>query len=446
MTTLNKFMGRTAWESREDTDSMQLPLPNALVGIEVEVDWTRYEDAPALPSSYAPLWEKKHDGSLVNGCEYVLASPRRGADLVESIHALYQDSFTFPRSYTGSTHIHINVLDGSTTVEGLRTLALLCYAFENLLYYVGDNSRKWCGYANRLVSAPSDVLEQLLGTTPTRRGLEAALNTAGRYYGLNLAALYKYGSVEFRYFPTARDAQELLEWISLVQLFKKAADEAGTLEELTRRLSTKEGYDDFVSTYFSAYQEQLNACTNHRKVRSLMSKALIIATSQRSSVALNKQVVMQRFPALVKKYSSPPLRLASLVFDPLGKDRSAASAPTGDRPGVYMLFFEGEWYAGYIDRYHTEFHWTGLRRLLSLDAQFAEWYRGAYSDILASATRLMHAALEADPVGMGSRDLQWATAGLVQPGYDPLTFGTEQDIPEEEYPDTYNDDEDEEEF
>lgn len=276
--TVANFLSRKDFIS-VNVDSVSLPLPNTLMGIEVEVDQDSSTDI-LFPENYEPEWSKKHDGSLRNGYEYVLSAPMMGQHLVNTIYKLYAEPARLQRTYTGSTHIHINMMDG-VSVEALRTLVLLSYAFESLLYYVGDNTRQWCGFANRLISAPSDVLETIIkGNSGT--AFRRATDRAGRYYGLNLDALNKYGTVEFRYFPTAESAEELLSWVKLVQLFKKAAMEVGTINNLIDKLSDKESYNTFVTTYFSDYSDAVAASADYRKVKSLMAKAMVIASAART--------------------------------------------------------------------------------------------------------------------------------------------------------------------
>ena len=104
--------------------------------------------------------------------------------------------------------------------------------------------------------------------------------SVSRYYGLNLQALTKYGSVEFRYFPTAESADELVRWVKLVQIFKKAALEIGTTDKLIALLTTEEGYNSFLATYFSEYSAEVEASGGYEKVRALMQKALIISKTE----------------------------------------------------------------------------------------------------------------------------------------------------------------------
>lgn len=301
MRTVATLLGRRDFKNFS-APKIDLPLPEVLMGIEVEIDQDRHSSLVVFPDNYEPEWRRTHDGSLHNGYEFVLAAPLKGQSIVDSVYKLYSEPAKVLRSYTGSTHIHINMMDGVDS-EALRTLTLLAYTFENLLYEVGDSTRKWCGYANRLISAPSEVLESIIAD-PTLSNFARATGNIGRYYGLNLNALTKYGTVEFRYFPTAESPEELISWVKLVQQFKKAAIELGSIDNLITTLSNEGTYTDFINTYFFDHIEAVLSSCSYPRVHALMNKALIVAnttTPKRRSQRYRKGYADKKFEKLIKK-------------------------------------------------------------------------------------------------------------------------------------------------
>lgn len=318
MTSLFNFLGVSGFDSTQVPTS-DLPLPNQLIGLELEVDTDSTSvSTTSFPESYRPEWTRKRDGSLNNGYEYVLTGPLSGQSLVNAVHKLFSGDTRVHRTYTGSTHIHVNMLDG-TTLENLQALSLLTYAMEGLLYYIGDNSRQWCGYANRMTGAPHAVLENLLGADVQRRGLRSALNSAGRYYGLNLAALEKFGTVEFRYFPTATSAEEMLSWVKLVQIIKKAACDMGNIATVLEVLSDKSKYAEFVNNYLPEYAEAIEASCPYSKVKILANKALVIANARSTTrgVTWNKELLSSIFFPSAAVEATPtiaPIRAKILVL------------------------------------------------------------------------------------------------------------------------------------
>lgn len=254
----------------------KLPLQNCLMGVELEVDTDSATSAIFPdPDNIKPEWVRKHDGSLANGYEYVLSTPLAGNRLLGAIAKLWSGNVEYHRTYTGSTHIHIDMTDG-VTVEQLQTMALMVYVLEDVLYGVGDASRKWCGYANKLASAPREVIANILALSDKRK-FQSTITSASRYYGFNMRALIKYGSVEFRYFPTAESPEELISWIKLVQLFKKAAMSVGSIASFTRWFRSKEAFSRFIDKYFAEYKQDVHKWVDYDRAKALLYKAQLMA-------------------------------------------------------------------------------------------------------------------------------------------------------------------------
>lgn len=320
--TIASIVGRRDWTlASAPPVQWTFPLPEQYVGVELEVD----RDSSTAESTVFPddkilgfTWQRKSDGSLAAGYEYVLRSPLAGKQLADAVFKLFSGETRVHRTYTGSTHIHLDMTDG-VPVEALKVLLLMTYAFETYLYAVGDVTRQWCGYANRLMAAPSAVLEAILGSDDLRN-FNRAVEDAGRYYGLNLCALSKYGSVEFRYFPTAESAEELLSWINLCQKFKKAAVAIGTVDKLLEMMKSKEGYNELLDTYFDSDADGMRKECPYSRVRSLMQKALIIAQSTgREPSSYRMPIIGNRFRNILTKYGyrAPP--------DPVQTDTDTAT-------------------------------------------------------------------------------------------------------------------------
>ena len=285
MSTVADFLGKRQAKSRYP--KYQLPLASTLCGVELEIDNPNNNEGVVYPTCVAPVWKQTHDGSLNNGYEYVLNAPLAGKQLTNAIYQLFDHGTKTTRTFTGSTHIHVNVIDGMR-MQQLKTLVLLCYYFEDMLYGVGDYSRKWCGFANPMATIPVNTMKDIFALNDLR-SLRDALDATGRYYGLNLRAMDKYGSVEFRYFPTATSAEELLYWLKLVQLFKKAALETGTPKKLVALLSSEEGVAQFMEKYFSEYKKYWHYAGSFYDIQKRVYKSMIITE------AADKPVVNVRY-------------------------------------------------------------------------------------------------------------------------------------------------------
>ena len=156
-----------------------------------------------------------------------------------------------------------------------------------MIYHAGDYTREWCGYANSLKQSDDLLLGSLFAEDSSdlfgnilRRG-----GALGRYYGLNLVALNDYGSVEFRYFPTATTADEMVRWINLVQSFKKAAVEIGTPATLKNIIAEESSFLEMLGKYFGDFSEEQKALRGWRSVSNMFNKAMVEAQASKLSVA-----------------------------------------------------------------------------------------------------------------------------------------------------------------
>ena len=268
----------------------EFPLPDQLIGLEVEVDAPEnFEEGQRFswPEQYAPYWRKERDGSLRNGNEYVLAAPLNGNMLSNAICKLFDGGTSIYRTTTGSTHIHVDMLEDDTSIASVQVLVLLMFMLEPAVFAACDPGREWCGFTNKLSSAPDSLLGAVLNCdlseSPDKFIDAIAGHTAvgiGRYYGLNLQALHKYGSVEFRYFPTATSADELASWVTLVQMFKKAAIDIGSVTNLQEIVENESRYTDFIATYFAPWIDFFMKEVPHYKAVGSFQKALATAASQ----------------------------------------------------------------------------------------------------------------------------------------------------------------------
>lgn len=232
----------------------QFVLPEQLMGIEIEAEAT---DNAYLPSSseVTSLWEVKSDASLMHGQEYVLRSPLAGDLLSQAISSFFRRA-EMVRMATSSTHIHLDMEEEHTSPATVQLVFALVYTLENVLWHVGDVSRQWCGFTHPLRLISPVIVESLFseGFRIRNNDLITSIRHSSRYFGLNVQALTKYGSLEFRYFPTATSAEELAGWVNLVQSFKNAALSLGTMRALASVMATEAGYNQMITSYFAPWE------------------------------------------------------------------------------------------------------------------------------------------------------------------------------------------------
>jgi hypothetical protein len=82
-----------------------------------------------------------------------------------------------------------------------------------------------------------------------------------------LNAIAKYGSIEFRYFPTCSNAEELVSWINLVQSFAAAAEGIGNLGALTQAVATEASYNAMLNKYFQPFVATINQFVSRKEAK-----------------------------------------------------------------------------------------------------------------------------------------------------------------------------------
>ena len=282
MKSLASLIGKRERNMLKNID-VEWVLPEQLMGIEVEVDRSPGDSSHSwiFPDTVAG-WRRTSDGSLRNGVEYVLECPKAGKDLTTAILNLFQEG-VFGRQTTSSTHVHLDMLEADTTSGMMQAMVLLVYATEDTIFALSDPGREFCGFTNKLNTVGEDLLAYVLQDNIDDDSGRALSNysSAGRYYGLNLMSLVKYGSLEFRYFPTATSHQELIDWVQLVQSYKRAVFDLGSIEGVKHMLRSEDSYSEFVTTYFKQWAEWFFKVCPYKKVVKSTNTALAIANASK---------------------------------------------------------------------------------------------------------------------------------------------------------------------
>lgn len=279
MKTLASVMGKAS-RFKNTAGPVDWPLQDQLIGIEVEVESNSLRHTT---TNLFPYWNRTTDGSLQNGVEFVLAQPLSGNSLSNAIHQFFSQVQP-ARATTSGTHIHLDMMEDNTNINTIQCMILLAFILESAVYGTVDASREWCGFTNRLSTAPKGFIYDLLRSDVEHNYAAFAsacqgVHSTGKYYGLNVLALGNYGSVEFRYFPTATSPDELISWIKLVQCFKKAALEIGSPSALETIVATERDYIAFITTYFTDWQEDFLKYVPWKTARNNYHRAMAIPQS-----------------------------------------------------------------------------------------------------------------------------------------------------------------------
>lgn len=273
----------------QDYPEVMWPDPKQLIGIEVEVEgYNGRRDIRTnvyYPETLVPFWSTVPDGSLVRGQEFILSSPLSGSNLSRAIHQFFSGNTRIERAVTSGTHIHIDMMEDTTSVSNMQALVLLVYMIEPAIFSMVDPGREWCGYTNSLDSAPLSLLGGLLydnldDNSQVLRNL--CEGSQYKYYGLNVSPLSRYGSVEFRYFPTAINAAELIDWVSLVQSIKLAAVTLNDINGVNTMLSSAENYEAFLRTHLNAWADSILSVVSFDMAKRRLVQAVLKAKAYRS--------------------------------------------------------------------------------------------------------------------------------------------------------------------
>lgn len=213
-------------------------LPGCGIGIELE-----YENFRSRPGAFGKgYWMAVEDGSLRSTeegepYELKLRMPLSGADLTQALSdmAVYlrgrRNISVSPRT---SLHVHMDVRE--MPVDKLCMLVVLFAIFERPLFRYCGADREGNNFCLPLAAAEAALnsidFEQMV------ENLDRVVRYIPKYSALNLGAIRRFGSVEFRCHPGTRDMDRVREWVNILMCLKRAAMEMRyTAEDLPRMVS-----------------------------------------------------------------------------------------------------------------------------------------------------------------------------------------------------------------
>lgn len=226
-------------------------LPTCVVGVELELEnildfmfkrklatevQRNNRDASPYKLTAYPLnnwWELHQDGSLREGGIEFVSHQLFGKDLLNGITSLESFLKTISQevkinaSKRCSLHVHLDFRDFST--EEIVAFYTIYAIFERPLfrYIAKDRINNPFTIPLFRLNQFSDLLGQLYYHSSKEDGnvMSAMQNfdSHNRYSAVNLNALIKYGSIEFRHSKAMYDSTRIIEWINLLMCLKKFA-------------------------------------------------------------------------------------------------------------------------------------------------------------------------------------------------------------------------------
>ncbi len=223
MTTISKKLGISGEPPSLEPSSFWI-IPHQKVGIEIEVE--NCNPRTGNRDILNTWWESKEDGSLRNnGREWITRGGLLGKDLLNAISAWETGhGRMWDTNYRTGLHIHLDV--SSMDMEAFSKLCALYALAEKMLFgWVGDNRESninclpWWKAQGDLRS-----IAFILNDTTAPSGFTRAGATISRYAALNLGALGRYGTIEFRHMQATHDMERLKTWINLCMSLRFSAE------------------------------------------------------------------------------------------------------------------------------------------------------------------------------------------------------------------------------
>lgn len=245
MSDLNIATIKAAYEGHRNAT-----IQPGVFGIEVEVESTVPLDAISTQH-----WITKTDRSLrFHGYEYVSPRPLLKTDVSPALDFLFKRLNKTPtvikNSPRTSIHVHRNV--ESLTPLDVWKIATAYWLMEPLLFKFCGQYREGNLFCLRSFDAKGiiDTCIRDLGDRPFCSFLN---NDHIRYAGLNLTAVPKFGSVEFRGMSGTYDFSTITLWINLLETLCTNAVEKFTSPQHIMSALHDRGAETLIATIFGDY-------------------------------------------------------------------------------------------------------------------------------------------------------------------------------------------------
>jgi hypothetical protein len=214
------------------------------VGVEVEMEgnFGELRGPPKFP------WRWEVDGSLRGeNLEFILRSPRSVLEAQSAVDKLYKmleakDHVKIRPSRRCGVHIHINCQ--SMTEWQVFHMMLLYLTFEELLVAWAGPDRAGNLFCLRASDAEDLVLK--MAECRMHGSLKYMANDGYRYASVNVAALAKFGSLEFRALATPSKPGRIKTWIRMLHRLKTHALKGGSWMDVVTDMSAL-GCDEYIA-------------------------------------------------------------------------------------------------------------------------------------------------------------------------------------------------------
>jgi len=230
-------------------------LTDTEVGIEIEVE------AGDVLDPVGGHWDYKHDGSLRGEytAEYVTRPGFREGDVRQALSHLAgslsdSDLKISPRC---GTHVHVDIQ--RLSLEEMTKVLCLYYVLEPLLLRICGEDREMSPFCIPLAMSAWQV--EWLTRFRSTGIMQVVENDAVKYAALNLACIWRFGSIEFRGLQTPDNLCEVETWVHIMLAIKEQGMQADNPADFITDISAlgPEGFlrkylGDELAAYIMNYQ------------------------------------------------------------------------------------------------------------------------------------------------------------------------------------------------
>lgn len=233
------------------TELLYLNKTSGIFGIEIEV-----EGKNLVNLHDDRHWRSEPDGSLRKGIEYVMKSPSKLAYIAQKLRYLQKkledNSAELDFSFRTSVHVHVNVQE-FTHVQILNMIYTYLLIEAPLMDFCGE-SRKGNRFCLRVEDAEGmvDILARLFKNGP--EDIRNIPHDKMRYAALNVEALTKYGSLEFRALQGNLNVAKITTWCKILNKIREFAMNNTSPSEVFNRYTELEA-EGFLKAVLGEFTE-----------------------------------------------------------------------------------------------------------------------------------------------------------------------------------------------
>lgn len=204
---------------------LNLPRKQGLLGVEVEVEG---ENLPKAPTG---AWKYEKDGSLRGESgEYILRSPLNLKKTHEALDDLRKQLAESKLNWSFRTSVHVHVNVGSMSAKQINCFIYTYVLLEELMLNYCGPSRLGNRFCLRIRDAEG-LINALEGMF--RRDWHLPMRDEFRYASLNVDALGKFGSLEFRGMQGTLDKERLEIWTEALVRIRSFSQRFASPQEIS---------------------------------------------------------------------------------------------------------------------------------------------------------------------------------------------------------------------